>query len=248
MCLFAVDGTWSDDFNNRDMGQGARGRRVGSRDEDVRSNTRKFFEQCPYPANKKFYFVGPGWGATGSDAWQIYFDVLRTIEREVNSGNCTEIVMVGWSRGAAIVSELTEGLQELQQRNSRQDPYQSGRGERMRRIDNVLTGGQVPPIRFVGLFDSVAMIMRGAPHDRRWGEEISPEVLYFAHVVAGDRSGPLGGLIDFREADPLVQAKKRAILHMGHSTHGGVGGEDHSDDARRSYDFIRNHATLAGVP
>ncbi|MCA9653996.1 MAG: hypothetical protein KC501_29005 [Myxococcales bacterium] len=248
MCLFAVDGTWSVDFNNENLGVGSSGRAVGNRDENVRSNTRRFFEECKYPDNKKFYFVGPGMGATGADSWRIYFNVLRTIEREINSGNCTEIVMVGWSRGAAIISELTEGLSSLGQSNSRRDPFQTGRGERMRTINNVLPGGKLPPIRYVGLFDSVAMIMRAAPHDQQWGEDITAEVEYFAHVVAGDRTGPLGGLVDFREANPLIQAKRRSILHMAHVTHGGVGGESQTDSARQAYDFIRNHATIAGVP
>lgn len=247
MCLFAVDGTWSPDFNSQTLGTGAAGRAVGNREEAVRSNTRRFYEESSFPASKKFYFVGPAAGATGSDAYPIYFNVLRTIEREVNSGNCTEIVMVGWSRGAAIISELTEGLSSLAATNARLDPRMTRRGTRMQELANVIKKGKLPPIKFVGLFDSVAMIARAAPHDQRWGEEITPEVKYFAHVIAGDRTGPLGGLIDFREADPLVQAERRAVMHIGHATHSGVGGQDDSAEAQQAYEFVRNHATIAGV-
>jgi len=247
MCLFAIDGTWSAKFNNQHKGSDATGRSVGKREENVRSNTRRFFEECGYKDNKKFYFAGPV-DVFGADSLSLYYQVLRVIEREINSGNCTEIVLVGWSRGAAIASELTEGLGELAQTNRRLERFQTPRGILHRNLENVIRDGKLPPIRYVGLFDSVAMITNKAevPHDEGWAEEIAPEVQYFAHVVAGDRNGPLG--IDFHPADPLINAPKHKIFDFSGATHSGVGGEDHTVEAQISYCFIRDHATLAGVP
>ncbi|MCA9712473.1 MAG: hypothetical protein KDK70_41980, partial [Myxococcales bacterium] len=210
-------------FNSRDSGKDVVGRNVGKSKDDIRSNTRRFYEESRYPENKKFYFVGPGYGMSGADAYQIYYNVLRTIEEQVNRGNCDEIVMVGWSRGAAIISELTEGLAALSETNSRRDPYQSGRGTRYRNLTNVIKSGQLPPIKFVGLFDSVSMIWRGSPNDPKWGEDITSQVQYFAHVVAGDRTGPVGGLIDFYPANPAIAAGRQEIMHLAHVNHGGVG-------------------------
>lgn len=254
MCLFAVDGTWSLNFNAEALGEDVMGRPVGAL-ESGRSNTRRFFEECAYPANKKFYFAGPGGdgntvlGATGNDSYQLYFNVLRAIEREVNSGNCEEIVMVGWSRGAAVISELTEGLQALGESNSRKDPYQTSRGRRFKTLSNVIKSGELPPIKFVGLFDSVAMIQASSPVDSEWAEDIA-SVKYFAHVVAGDRLMAKKGFIriNFTQPNPKVAADRSEIKHMATTTHGGVGGLADSPSAREAYSFIRNHATLAGVP
>ncbi|MEM9452836.1 MAG: hypothetical protein AAGF11_01570 [Myxococcota bacterium] len=254
MCLFAVDGTWSLNFNAEALGEDVSGRPVGTL-ESGRSNTRRFYEECAYTDNKKFYFAGPGGdgdtmlGATGNDSYQLYFSVLRAIEREVNSGNCEEIVMVGWSRGAAIISELTEGLTSLRETNSRRDPYQTQRGRRFRTLNNVIKDGELPPIKYVGLFDSVAMIQAASPVDRDWAEDIDT-VKYFAHVVAGDRTMAQKGFIriNFTQPNPNVDADRSEIKLMANTTHGGVGGLDDTESAREAYDFIRNHATIAGVP
>lgn len=255
MCLFAVDGTWSLNFNASSRGEDVMGRPVGTLEGSARSNTRRFYDECAYPPHKKFYFAGPGGdgdtmlGATGADSYQLYFNVLRTIEREVNSGNCEEIVMVGWSRGAAVISELTEGLAALGKSNSRKDPYMTSRGRRFKTLSNVLEGGELPPIKFVGLFDSVAMIQAVSPVDQAWAEDVTG-VDYFAHVVAGDRLMAKKGFIriNFTQPNPNVSAKRSEIKHMASTNHGGVGGLDDSDSAKLAYDFIRGHATLAGVP
>ena len=148
MCLFVVDGTWSVDFNSNDNGEDPSGRAIGNSDNDIRSNSRRFFEESRWPANKKFYFVGPGNGMSGNDSYPIYFNVMRTIEREINSGNCEEIHMVGWSRGAAIIGELTEGLEQLADTNGRKNPtrervYNPYGGPQhvtvMRQMNNVLS-------------------------------------------------------------------------------------------------------------
>ncbi len=253
--LIVVDGTWSVDFNTSDNGEDPSGRAIGNQDEGTgRSNSRRFFEESRYPANKKFYFVGPGNGMSGNDSFPIYFNVLRTIEREINNGNCDELHMVGWSRGAAIIGELTEGLEQLADTNTRTNPtrervYNPYGGPShvtvMRPMNNVLSR-PMPKIKFVGLFDSVSMIWRSSPHNRRWGEEITDDVEYFAHVTAGDRTGPAGGLIDFAMRNPDIAAKRSVMHHIGDATHGGVGGDDTTAHAREAYTFIRNHATAAG--
>ncbi len=243
--LIVVDGTWSMDFNSDDNGEDPSGRAIGNSEDNIRSNSRRFFEESRYPGNKKFYFVGPGNGMSGNDSWQIYFNVLRTIEREINSGNCTELHMVGWSRGAAIIGELTEALSQLANGNSRQNPQQTARGTRMRTMNNVLTK-PMPPIKYVGLFDSVSMIWRNAAIDRQWGEDITALVQYFAHVTAGDRTGPVGGAIDFAMRNPNVQAARNERHHIADATHGGVGGADTTAHGIEAYNFIRRHATNAG--
>ncbi|MCA9705792.1 MAG: hypothetical protein KDK70_08090 [Myxococcales bacterium] len=227
MCLFAVDGTWSVDFNSRRAGNDQVGRPVGNQAGDMRSNTRRFFEESKYPDGKKFYFRGPDDGIGGSDSTNIYRDVLACIDAQIEAKNCDEIVMVGWSRGAAIISELTQGLAARE---------------------------GMPTIKYVGLFDSVAMITARSPVDERWAEAITPSVENFAHVIAGDRTGEatvLGRRIryTFVPADPTSNAKNPpAILHLAQATHGGVGGDASSEHAKISYDHIRNQASKVGVP
>ncbi|MEM9452837.1 MAG: hypothetical protein AAGF11_01575 [Myxococcota bacterium] len=221
MCLIVVDGTWSFNFNNKNKGKDYVGRPIGKKSEDIRSNARRFYEESAYPDTKKFYFVGPGYGMSGNDSPRIYRNVVKCIDEQIKKKNCDELAFVGWSRGAAIISEVAEGL--------------AARKE-----------GAVPPIKFVGLFDSVAMIWRSSPVDRRWGEDITSNVQYFAHVVAGDRTGPVWG-VDFRAADPLIKAGRQEVFHLANATHGGVGGDDSTAHAQTSYDYIRNHATIAGV-
>jgi len=243
--LIVVDGTWSMNFNSNDNGEDPSGRAIGNSDQNIRSNSRRFFEESRYPPNKKLYFVGPGNGMSGNDSYQIYFNVLRAIEQEINEGNCDELSFVGWSRGAAIIGELTEGLSALSESNTRRDPQRTARGTRMRTVRNVLSR-PMPPIKFVGLFDSVSMIWRSSPLNRQWGEQITSAVQYFAHVTAGDRTGPVGGLIDFRMRNPDVGAARSEHLHLAQATHGDVGGDDTGQHARTAYEYIRNHANIAG--
>lgn len=209
-------------FNSADKGKDYVGRKVGKSKENIRSNTRRFYEESAYPPNKKFYFVGPGYGISGNDSTRIYNNVVKCIEEQIKNDNCDSMAFVGWSRGAAIISEVVEGLAARE-------------------------GAELPPIKYVGLFDSVSMIWRSSPIDRQWGEDITSNVEYFAHVVAGDRTGPAWGLIDFYPANPLIKAGRQEILHLAHANHGGVGGDDSSEHARTAYDYIRNHATIAGV-
>ncbi|MEM9461697.1 MAG: hypothetical protein AAGF11_46470 [Myxococcota bacterium] len=245
MCLFVVDGTWSSEFNSNDNGKDAAGKAVGTSKEDVRTNSRRFFEECLYPSSKKFYFTGPAYGVSGDDSYGIYFDVIRTIEREINRGNCEEIYMVGWSRGATIISEITETLSLLAGTNSRGNPTKIGRTMHIRPIENVLNR-PMPPVRFVGLFDSVAMITRRSPVDSHWGEDVTAIVEYCAHVTAGIRWSD--SWIYYYKRDPNIQAQRTELKHMTYADHWGVGGEATQWDAREAYQFIRNHAYLAGCP
>jgi len=242
--LVVVDGTWSMNFNSDDNGEDPSGRAIGNSEDDIRSNSRRFFEESRYPANKKFYFVGPGNGMNGNDSYPIYFNVLRVIEREINSGNCEELSLVGWSRGAAIIGELTEGLSELAGSNSRRGPRVSnGRRTTQATLDNVLSR-PMPTIKYVGLFDSVSMIWRSSPIDRQWGEDITALVQYFAHVTAGDRGSGMG--FSYAMRNPDIQAARSERHHIADATHGGVGGSDGTAHAREAYEFIRNHANIAG--
>ena len=92
------------------------------------------------------------------------------------------------------------------------------------------------------------MIWRSSPIDRKWGEDITSQVQYFAHVVAGDRTGPVWGLVDFYPANPLIEAQRQEILHLANTDHGGVGGRDDTASADTAYRYVRHHATIAGVP
>ena len=51
MCLFVIDGTWSRDFNSSDKGLDNRNLPVGNLNFDVRSNSRKFYEESKYSPN-----------------------------------------------------------------------------------------------------------------------------------------------------------------------------------------------------
>lgn len=226
MCLIAVDGTWSVNFNSAKFGKDHAGRPIGNKKGDVRSNAYRFYEESKYLPNQKFYFAGPDDGPGGSDSPKIYANVLKCIDAQLEAGNCKELALVGWSRGAAIVTEIAEGLA------ARDKPV---------------------PVKFVGLFDSVAMINVDSPVDKTWAEDITSNVQSFAHVIAGDRSGEtkvFGRTFTFTfvPANPSSKAATTPnILNLAQAKHGDVGGDASTELAKKSYDYIRNHATLAGV-
>lgn len=250
MCLFVIDGTWSRDFNSKSLGNDRRDIAVGNQDSAMRSNARRFYEESRYPSTKKYYYGGPEYGITGADAKKIYTAVVADIERAIVNGSCTEISLVGWSRGGAISAEIAQGL--LTKEYARIYTKVSRQTRRGIRSRNVVSGQakMLPEIKFVGLFDAVAMIPsffgRNA-RDDQWGEAIPKNVNYFAHVIAGDRAGPLGGLIDFVSTNPQVAAKKSVTITLPGANHGNVGGDAAQALARQAYKIMKMHAVKAGV-
>ena len=240
MCLIAIDGTWSDDFNNKSFGLDARGKPVGNQPKGM-SNTRKFFVQSSYPTSKKFYFAGPEDGPFGTDVGTILNAVLDLIERT----QCSEVSLVGWSRGAVIATEVAEALFYGKHRTYRK----TTRGNRFTGYRDLKN---VPKVRFLGLFDAVAMTqaadVRRGPAEKNvgWGEDVHNNVQYFAHVIAGLRDGPFPG-VPFYKADPEVHMNNRHETTLAAAKHGDIGGFSSSALALQSYKFIRDHATKAGV-
>lgn len=250
MCLFVVDGTWSRDFNHKSLGKDRLDISVGNRDDVVRSNARRFYEESGYPAIKKFYYGGPRFGLTGADASYIYDSVVTDIEREIVKGSCTEIAMVGWSRGAAIVSEVAQGmLNKEYARIYKKIRRHTKRGMKVKKVI-VDEAKMLPDIKFVGLFDSVDMIPKILGRrigDLEWGEHIPKNVNYFTHVIAGNRTGPLNGAINFIPANPRINAKRSFVTTIPGATHSDVGGDSSSAIARHAYQIMRSHANTAGV-
>lgn len=250
MCLFVVDGTWSRDFNSKSLGLDNAGKSVGNLDIPKRSNSRKFYDESRYLASQKFYYSGPSYGVTGADARTIYRQVVQDIEREIVNGSCTELSLVGWSRGAAIVSEIAQGLMSKEfARIYRRISRQTTRGVRHK---NVVVGQfkMLPRIKFVGLFDSVSMIpsmFSRTPKDEEWGEEIPKQVDYFVHITATDRTGPMSGLIDFIPRNPNIKALDSFTIPVTKANHSDVGGFSDTTKARFSYELMRSHANKAGV-
>lgn len=243
MCLIAIDGTYSFKFNSRSLGKDASGYPIGVLDSGM-SNTYRFFVSSGYPRSEKFYFGGPRAGATGSDSGAILSAVLDLIEQ----GSCREVSLVGWSRGAVIASEVAEILHY----GKRRVVTLGSRGSRFKGYRDIK---HRPEVRFVGLFDSVSMNwtppVARAPNDDTvgWGEELPNSVKYVAHVLAGDRSGPVQPVpLPFFKAAPNVTAKQSFELVIAHATHADVGGMSHTAKATQAYRFIRGHATKAGVP
>lgn len=248
MCLFVIDGTWSRDFNYKEFGKDERNLPVGNTEFYKRSNSRRFFDESKYDASKKFYYGGPKQGVTGGDSSLIYQAVMSDIEREIVNGNCTEISLVGWSRGAAIASEVTQGLlQKELARIYKKVTQQTRRGIRTKSVV-VKESPMIPEIKFLGLFDAVAMIPFPSPlRDREWGEHIPKEVNYFAHAIAGNREGPIKGVVDFNSLEQDIFARKKVKCVIHDANHGEIGGDATLQKARIAYEFIRSQATLAGV-
>ena len=269
MCLFVIDGTWSRDFNSTNIGSDSLKRAVGNvpsvrikkpsfieekmgrptlvKVDPIRSNARKFFEESGYPIEQKFYYGGVRFGVTGADIESLYNQILKDIEKAIVSGGCSEISIVGWSRGAAIATELAQALmlKEFAQILKRKS-FQTRRGMRHRSIISE-EAPMIPTIKFLGLFDSVAMVAPlFDPKDGDWGEEVPKEVNYFVHLVAGDRSGP-APWVDFVERDPRIKAKTSHVLRYPNANHSDIGGISSTNKARAAYQDMRFHATNAGV-
>ena len=251
MCLFVVDGTWSRNFNSKSLGIDSSDKPVGNHEKlAARSNSRRFFEESFYPINKKFYYGGPRFGVTGADSKNIYQSVISDIEREIVSGNCTELSLVGWSRGAAIISEVVQNL--MRKEFARIYKKVSNQTRRGIRYSNIVTAKSkmIPNIKFVGLFDSVAMI----PSiffffcvDSSWGEEIPKQVDYFVHVVAGDRTGPIPKLVNFVPREPKIKAKRSVVVPIASASHGEVGGFSNTRYAQVAYHIMKFHSLKSRV-
>ena len=250
MCLFVVDGTWSRNLNSNLFGADASGRAVGYKNEFIRSNSRRFYDESAYPLAQKFYFGGPMFGATGADARQIFARLMETIKTEIVSGRCTELSFVGWSRGAAIVSEAVQHLAHQRYFHGYQSKIRATRrGHRVQAVP-VEPAIELPRIKFVGLFDSVAMIadgFRATANDPDWGDFIPQQVDYFVHIVAGDRTGPIKNVVDFVPRAPSVNAKRAVTIPMGLSTHDQVGGLANQPSAQIAYQIMKSHALRAEV-
>jgi hypothetical protein len=237
-CLFVIDGTWSRDFNFEGRGSDASGIPVGStQNPGDRSNSRRFYEESGYPDGKKHYFGGPQLGVTGLDSGSIKAAVRKAIDEALCAGQCEHIDIVGWSRGAAIATEIAEEMSgeeyccEWVERESRRQ-FMDG--------DELccVASRPYPNIRFLGLFDSVAMI----PPYFGWGEEVPATVDNLAHALAEDRA-PI-----FPPRNPDVQSPNNDTATIPGSNHGTSGGFDSSGPAQAAYNHVRDVATRAGVP
>ncbi|SBS36635.1 hypothetical protein MSP8886_03782 [Marinomonas spartinae] len=120
---------------------------------------------------------------------------------------------------------------------------------RVIRYRSVVAGESPIPnnIKFLGLFDSVAMVLPlFNPADGAWGESVPQQVDYFVHLVAGDRAGPALG-INFVPRNPNVTAHESHIIRFPNSNHADIGGIASTNKAQIAYQTMRTHATKAGV-
>ncbi len=134
--LYAVDGTWTKASD--------------------KANTRKFFELSL--EKPKYYWRGPKYGATGLDASGIYRGVKKQICKDYCKNKSISINLVGWSRGATIVMEVAEELQD----------------------DGCCCKGkkEYPTVNWIGLFDAVDMTSTWG-----WANNITSNVKNASHVV-----------------------------------------------------------------
>lgn len=250
MCLFVIDGTWSRDFNCEDKGLDNRNLPVGKLQQSARSNSRKFYEESTYSSDMKYYYGGPKYGITGADIKNIYNDVFQDIEQAIVMGKCKELSLVGWSRGAVIASELAQGLMaQKYARTYKKYKYVTRRGSRFKtELHNEVT--MIPNIKFIGLFDPVEMvpsIFSRSSFDSEWGDIIPKEVDYFVQIIAGNRSGPIPGIIDFTKRNPLTLSKKSFSQVLLQATHADIGGQSTSLIAQQAYQILKLHSMKAGV-
>lgn len=250
MCLFVIDGTWSRDFNSEEKGLDNRNIPVGNLDFSSRSNSRRFYEESSYSSDMKYYYGGPKYGMTGADIGVIYEDVFRDIERAIVTKKCKDLSLVGWSRGAVIAAEIAQGLMAQKYARSRSKIHiMTSRGSRIKiKIDDEVE--MIPRIKFVGLFDPVEMVPSIFPrntNDSEWGEIIPKEVDYFVQIVAGDRSGPIPGVVDFSKRNPLVLAKQSFTQIISQANHADIGGQSTSRNAQQAYMMLKLHSMKAGV-
>ena len=128
---------------------------VGESKFNEMTNSRKFFLNSNYPDSKKFYYRGVD-NAWGLDTGYIYRAVIEDVSREIYNGNCTELSFVGWSRGAAIVTEVCQALSYMKHMvavdSTRTAKYPKWEGPR---YTSKLLGiiEMLPNIKFLGLFD-----------------------------------------------------------------------------------------------
>ncbi|MBX2809685.1 MAG: DUF2235 domain-containing protein [Cellvibrionaceae bacterium] len=250
MCLFVVDGTWSRTVNYEHAGKDDRGYRIGSKSQFDMSNSRRFYLASSYPENQKFYYGGPWLATMGTDSGKTHRKVLSDIEREIVSGNCTEISLVGWSRGAAIATEVAQALLEKEfARIYKKIPRQTARGTRTNTVI-VDEAPILPEIKFLGLFDSVEMIpnnwLSRSKDDKEWGEIIPDKVNHFAHAIAGDRSTAFR-VFEYKPRNPLNFAKTSNVKVFPLANHGDIGGSFDTIFGKQAYQFIRSNADKAGV-
>tara|TARA_Y100001968_G_C19415904_1_gene748989 strand:- start:887 stop:1633 length:747 start_codon:yes stop_codon:yes gene_type:complete len=247
MCLFVVDGTWSHKFNTGSWEKDSAGLHYGSFSGINTTNSKKFYDNSQYSDSKKFYYSGARDGITGHDSTVIYERVMNDIQREIVSGNCTELSLIGWSRGAAVIAEITQSLAALKYATVNNITVRNTR-RGTRSFNNFKHADMIPNIKFVGLFDSVAMMgpYTFSPDLNGWGEEISSMVDYFVHIIAGDRTGPVP-FMDFLTPEIEINSKRKIFHRMFSANHGDVGGGNNNMYSKIAYDFMRKHATKAGV-
>jgi uncharacterized protein (DUF2235 family) len=217
MALYAFDGTWNDDQEL----------------DELDTNVRKFFELSDEPDDRKLYTKGIGtrfgffgralggaFGIGGRDRVKAAYEHLTKLWRPGEP-----IDVIGFSRGSAVALDFVNKISQ-----------QKGK-----------PGAPQPPVRFLGLFDTVAAF--GLPnigpieaHDLNIGHDLTLPaggVQHCAHAIALDER---------RNAFDVTRlASAHEVWFRGcHSDVGGGNG-----NTKLSFIALRwmvRKAAIAGVP
>ena len=137
----------------------------------VNYNTVKFYNLS---LEVSFYWDGPNFGATGLDASGIFGGVKQQIcahqcEAKKSGKPLPKINLVGWSRGATVVMEIAEELQD--------DGCCCSRNFLGFCCDRIY-----PAVNWMGLFDAVDMTATWG-----WANNITSNVRNASHVIKSEK-------------------------------------------------------------
>lgn len=185
--LYAVDGTWTH----------------WERNLLDKSVVQRFYENC---MEQKYYWRGPKLAATGLDASGIYREVKKKVCEDYCKNNKIKINLVGWSRGATIVMEVAEELED----------------------DGCCCKGKkhYPRVNWMGLFDAVDMTLTWG-----WANNITSNVDNASHMKK-TKSQPIFPTSSGKAENP--QKTKVTNMYLLGGDHSDVGGSLKENNAARN--------------
>ena len=200
--LYAVDGTWSEAEDN--------------------SNVYKFFQRT---YETKYYWRGPYCGMTGLDASRIWRGVRNQICNDYCKDETISINLIGWSRGATIVMETAEELED----------------------DGCCCNGvkKYPKVNWMGLYDAVDMTITWG-----WSYSITSNVKSASHIMKSNRNIDqdeywIDGQTIYPTTSAYAEDKSKTNLnavYLANSSHGNVG-----VDSLAALSWMTDQAFAAGV-
>jgi len=231
VAAYLVDGTWGHEQGGHSFKTISHIARIRKAFQGVDIHEVHYFRGV---GNEQDYGLASHYinGLDGSGAFHIAENVYRKIIENYNKG-ITEIILVGWSRGAAIAMQVTD----LVYQRGIPNKHQQGGYYVPARSDCIV-------IRQLHLLDTVHSI--GLPNDINdgWQDKvIPPNTQLSIHYLANIDNPPLG----FHQTRPPNAIEKLVCREMGvQPTHGDVGGSTGSPCSQLVYDILFDDINLLG--